>query len=60
MTGRKRDQKITFRVTEDEKKMIRRKMLLSHTRNMEAYLRKMAIDGYIIHTDTTPLKQTIR
>ncbi len=57
MTGRKRNLKITFRVTEDEKKLIRRKMLLSHTRNMEAYLRKMAIDGYIVHTDITPLKQ---
>lgn len=32
-------------------------MLLSHTRNMSAYLRKMALDGYIVHTDTTPLKQ---
>ena len=24
---------------------------------MEAYLRKMAIDGYIINTDTTPIKK---
>ena len=26
------------------------------TRNMGAYLRKMAIDGYIIYTDTTDIK----
>lgn len=25
--------------------------------NMGAYLRKMAIDGYIVNTDTTPLKK---
>jgi hypothetical protein len=32
-------------------------MLLSKTRNMGAYLRKMAIDGYIVNVDTTPMKQ---
>ena len=26
-------------------------------KNMGAYLRKMAIDGYIVNTDTTPLKK---
>ena len=46
-----------FCVTPEEKKLIRKKMILSKTRNMGAYLRKMAIDGYIINTDTTPIKQ---
>jgi hypothetical protein len=32
-------------------------MLLSKTRNMGAYLRKMAIDGYIIDVDTAPIKE---
>jgi hypothetical protein len=32
-------------------------MLLSKTRNMGAYLRKMAIDGYIIDVDTAPMKE---
>ena len=32
-------------------------MYLSKTKNMGAYLRKMAIDGYIVNTDTTPLKK---
>ena len=44
-------------VTPEEKKLIRQKMILSKTRNMGAYLRKMAIDGYIINTDTAPIKQ---
>ena len=34
-----------------------RKMIESKTKNMGAYLRKMAIDGYIVNTDTTPLKK---
>ena len=39
------------------KKLIRRKMIEAKTKNMGAYLRKMAIDGYIVNTDTTPLKK---
>ncbi len=41
----------------EENKLIRRKMIESKTKNMGAYLRKMAIDGYIVNTDTTPLKK---
>ena len=39
-----------------EKKMIRKRMILSKTSNMSVYLRKMAIDGMIVNTDTTYLK----
>ena len=49
--------KSNFYVTEEERKLIRRKMIESKTKNMGAYLRKMAIDGYIVNTDTTPLKK---
>ena len=37
--------------------MIRKKMILSRTANMGAYLRKMAIDGYIIKVDYTQQKK---
>ena len=57
MSNRKRNIQILFCITPEEKKLIRQKMILSKTRNMGAYLRKMAIDGYIINTDTTPIKQ---
>lgn len=46
-------------VTEDEKKTIRAKMKQSETENMGAYLRKMAIDGYIIKIDYSALKKNI-
>ena len=36
--------------------MIRKRMILSKTSNMSVYLRKMAIDGMIVNTDTTYLK----
>lgn len=32
-------------------------MIESKTKNMGANLRKMAIDGYIVTTDSTPLKK---
>ena len=45
MAERKRNKEIHFYVTEEERKLIRRKMIESKTKNMGAYLRKMAIDG---------------
>ena len=57
MAKRKRNIQILFCVSPEEKKLIRRKMIESKTQNMGAYLRKMAIDGYIVNTDTTPLKK---
>ena len=57
MAERKRNKEIHFYVTDEERKLIRRKMIESKTKNMGAYLRKMAIDGYIVKTDTTPLKK---
>ena len=56
MANRTRDIPIQFFVTAEEKKMIRKKMILSRTANMGAYLRKMAIDGIIVNTDTTYLR----
>ena len=57
MANRIRDIPIQFFVTAEEKKMIRKKMILSRTANMGAYLRKMAIDGIIVNTDTTYLEK---
>ncbi|MDR2783128.1 MAG: MobC family plasmid mobilization relaxosome protein [Treponema sp.] len=55
-TGRKRTVQIKFRVTEMERDLILEKMRLLHTDNMAAYLRKMAIDGYILMADHSELK----
>jgi hypothetical protein len=52
----KRTVQIKFRVTEEERAFIEQKMQLVPTRNMEAYLRKMAIDGYIIQIDHADIK----
>ncbi len=56
MDGRKRTVQIKFRVTEEERAFIEEKMKLVPTRNMAAYLRKIAIDGYIIQIDHSDIK----
>jgi len=55
-SGRKRGVMLRFRVTEAERDMIFAKMALLGTNNLAAYMRKIAIDGYIISTDYSDLK----
>ena len=45
-----------FYITEEEKRLIDEKMAQLPTRRYGAYLCKMAIDGYIIYTDTADIK----
>ena len=56
MPNRKRNIQMKFWVTEDEKRMIDEKMKQLPTQRYGTYLRKMAIDGYIIYTDTADIK----
>ena len=56
MAERTRPIRIEFCVTEQERQLIQSKMAQLGTKNMGAYLRKMAIDGYIIKVDYTQQK----
>lgn len=57
--NRLRKVQLNFRVTEREKALIEEKMLALGTANREAYLRKIAIDGYIVKLDLPELKELI-
>ena len=57
MANRKRNIQMKFWVTEEEKRLIDEKIAQLPTKRYEAYLRKMAIDGYIIQVDTTDIKE---
>ena len=57
MVNRKRNIQLKIWVNEEEKKLIEYKMSLVPTNQIGAYLRKMAIDGYIIYTDTSNIKE---
>ena len=56
MAKRKRPIILRCPVTEEERKLIEQKMAQLPTQRIGAYLRKMAIDGYIINQDTTDIK----
>ena len=60
MANRKRKIVLRCPVTEEERKLIEQKMAQLPTSQIGAYLRKMAIDGYIIYVDVKNIKQYIQ
>lgn len=60
MAKRTREIVIRFSVTPEELEAIQQKMEQLGTTNREAYLRKMAIDGYVISLDIPELKELLR
>lgn len=59
MEKRKRDVQLNFRVSTDELALIEQKMAQLGTANREAYLRKMALDGYVIKLELPELKELV-
>ena len=54
---RERDIQVNFRVSPKELALIEQKMSQLGTKNREAYLRKMALDGYVVQLDLPELKE---
>lgn len=59
MKKRKHNIPIMFWVTEQERDLIEQRMAQIGTTNMSAYLRKIAIDGYVLKLDLPELKEMI-
>ena len=59
MANRKRPIRLKFRVTEAEKKKIRKRMAQAKIDNQEAYIRKMAIDGYVVNLEIPGFKELV-
>ena len=57
--SRKRNIQIIFWVSEEERELIQAKMEQVGTENLSAYLRKIAIDGYILKLDLPELREMI-
>ena len=55
-----RNQFIQFMVSKEERKQIESKMEQLGVKNMSAYLRKMALNGYYIKLDLSDLKEILR
>ena len=56
MANRKRKFVLRVPVTPEERALIQEKMARLGTKNFSAYARKMLIDGYIIHMDTSDIR----
>lgn len=56
---RKRDVQLNFRVSPEELALIEQKMAQLGTKNREAYLRKMALDGYVVRLELPELKKLV-
>lgn len=59
MAKRKRDIQLKVRVTPEERAMIEAKMAQLGTTNMAAFMRKMAIDGYVVKLDLPELRELV-
>ena len=59
MANRNRPVQVKFRVTPEERALIGRRMEQAGTINMAAYLRKMAIDGYVVKLELPELRDMI-
>lgn len=56
---RSRELQLNFRVSPQELKLIEEKMSRLGTNNREAYLRKMALDGYMVKLELPELKELV-
>ena len=56
---RKREVQLNFRVSPEELALIEQKMAKLGTTNREAYLRKMALDGYVVRLELPELKELV-
>lgn len=56
MRNRNRNNQIKFYANDKELELINNRYRSANVTNRGAYLRKMAIDGYIVNIDTTDLR----
>ena len=59
MKKRRRTIPLMFYVTQEERDQIEAKMAQLGTNNMSAYLRKIAIDGYVVQLDLPELREMV-
>ena len=57
--NRQREVQLKFRVTPEERALIEQKMEQLSTTNMAAYLRKMAVDGYVVNLELPELREMV-
>ena len=56
----KKSVRLEFVMSEQEAELVKGRMAELGITNLSAYLRKMAVDGYIIHLDMSDIQEMIR
>ena len=56
----KKSVRVEFVMSEQEAELVKGRMAELGITNLSAYLRKMAVDGYIIHLDISDIQEMIR
>ena len=56
---RRRPINLHVMVSEEEQALIRERMAEAGIRNMGAYMRKMALNGYVLHVDLSPVRELV-
>ena len=57
---RPRNVNLAFRVTEEERELIERRMAQAGIKNMRAYIVKQAVDGRVIHVELDSVREMVR
>ena len=58
--NRKRQIRIELNLTDDERDLLLQRMTDAGMKNMQSYLRKMALTGYILRLDISEVRETLR
>ena len=56
---RRRSVHLNVMVTPEERELIRQRMDEAGIRNMGAYMRKMALNGYVLNVDLAPVRELV-
>ena len=56
----KKSVRVEFVMSEQEAELVKGRMAELGITNLSAYLRKMAVDGYIIHLDMSDIQEMVR
>ena len=56
---RRRDVHLHIMVTSEELEQIRERMAEAGIRNTGAYVRKMSLNGYVLHVDLSPVQELV-
>ena len=56
---RARDIRVDLRISQAEYDLIQERMTEAGTTNMSAFIRKLALNGYVLHVDLAPVKELV-